>query len=78
MPEVSVDELPPTARMIAAARKALGLSRERFAKRVGVARCTVKGWEQGRRIPTDTRFEQIEQLLTQEGVDLRVMEGIDG
>jgi putative transcriptional regulator len=36
---------------IAAIRKRLGLSQERFAKKFGLSPATVRDWEQGRRLP---------------------------
>ncbi|WP_298356949.1 helix-turn-helix domain-containing protein [Rhodoblastus sp.] len=36
---------------VAAIRKRLGLSQDRFAKRFGLSSATVRDWEQGRRQP---------------------------
>jgi putative transcriptional regulator len=36
---------------VAAIRKRLGLSQERFARRFGLSPATVRDWEQGRRQP---------------------------
>ena len=36
---------------VAAIRKRLGLSQDRFAKRFGLSAATIRDWEQGRRTP---------------------------
>jgi putative transcriptional regulator len=41
----------PAAPDVAAIRKRLGLSQERFARRFGLSPATVRDWEQGRRQP---------------------------
>jgi putative transcriptional regulator len=41
----------PAAPDVAAIRKRLGLSQDRFAKKFGLSPATVRDWEQGRRQP---------------------------
>ena len=41
----------PPAPDVAAIRKRLGLSQDRFAKKFGLSPATVRDWEQGRRQP---------------------------
>lgn len=56
----------------------MGFSRRQLGAAVGVSWMTVKRWERGDRVPTEGRIQSIEQLLTREGVDLRILEAIDG
>lgn len=42
---------PPVGPDVAAIRKRLGLSQDRFAKKFGLSPATVRDWEQGRRQP---------------------------
>jgi DNA-binding transcriptional regulator YiaG len=45
------------------ARETLGISQAELARRIGVSRRTVEGWEQDRREPTADSVAKIEALL---------------
>ena len=68
----------PSPLALRASRQAMGFSRRQLGAAVGVSWMTVKRWERGDRVPTEGRIQSIEQLLTREGVDLRILEAIDG
>lgn len=51
-----------TADEIRKLRKALGLTQEQFAKRVGAARVTVAKWEIGKHPPKGLYLQALEKL----------------
>ncbi len=52
-----------TKEEVKTARETLGISQAELARRIGVSRRTVEGWEQDRREPTDASVAKIEALL---------------
>ncbi|MFA6132841.1 MAG: helix-turn-helix transcriptional regulator [Phycisphaerae bacterium] len=50
-------------RMIRELRKAMGLTQEQFAAKVGVTFSTVNRWESGKSLPSPLALRRIEELL---------------
>ena len=48
---------------LAAARRALGLSQQKMAEKLGIDPATLKGWEAGRHQPTKKSMDTIARIL---------------
>lgn len=57
-----VPESPPLNEVLAASRRAVGLSQAEAAKRLGVGLTTVARWEQGIAVPTDRNLVRALEL----------------
>lgn len=57
-------------RMILELRKAMGLTQEQFAAKVGVTFSTVNRWENGRGKPSPLAMKHLRQIAEEHGVDL--------
>ena len=60
------DPFPATnslSERLTAMRKALGLSQERMAEKLGVDEGTLQGWEAGKHQPTKKSLEAIERVI---------------
>jgi len=59
-PQPLADSIPGR---FAAARRKLGLSQRKMAKKLGVDSASLLGWEAGRQKPTEKSLDLIERIL---------------